>query len=406
MTDKNIGTGQRETFAAYVCDELTGQLLSPEVEERSWNPEMIFQGGIAAAVRALGAMQCPEVLIVDISDSSDPRSDMRALAEVCEPDTVVIVLGTVNDVTLFRDLLHAGVLDYLIKPLSSELLREALISADEALSAEEEGIEEDVVGDQQAIIVLSARGGLGASTLAANLAWVKSEKEKQQTILLDMDTYFGTSSLQFDMEPGRGLADAIENPDRVDGLFLERAVVKPTERLAILGSEAPIGSMEQPSLDALERLMVALSENYTVVVADVPRHIVAASPDILTKATDIVIVTDYSLASARDCIRLKAHCENYAAHASIHMVHGMAGRAAEEVEKVDFENSVEMSEGAQLAFDPKSILTASQKGRVLCDAVPSSRLAASIKRVSAQVNQTDESEAASESWFGKLFKKQ
>lgn len=400
MSDQN-----RESFAAYVCDELTIQLLAPQAEERGWNPDMIFNGGIAAAVRALGAMQCPEVLIIDISDSVDPRADMQSLAEVCDPDTVVIVLGTTNDVALFRDLLHAGVLDYLVKPLSSDQMTEALISAQEALVPDEQDEDNGPVSDKQAIVVMSARGGLGASTVAANLAWMKSEHDKSSTILLDLDTYFGTTCLQFDMEPGRGLADAIENPDRVDTLFLERAVIKPSEKLAILGAEAPIGSMEQPSIDAMERLMVALTENYQSVVVDLPRHVLGSNPDVLTKATDIIILTDFSLSAARDCIRLKAHCQNYAPHASIHLVHAMAGRTQEEIIKTDFENSVEMEITADIAFDPKAAISASQKGGVIADTVPGSKITAGLKSVLASANKDDESEEASTSWLSNLLKK-
>ncbi|GHF11296.1 hypothetical protein GCM10017044_01300 [Kordiimonas sediminis] len=406
MSDrKNTPVGSRETFAAYICDELSSQLIAPHANDRGWNPEMIFQGGIAAAVRALGAMSCPEVLIVDISDSPDPREDMQALAEVCEADTVVIVLGTINDVTLYRDLLQAGVLDYIVKPLTSEIVHEVLMAAEDALHLDEDaGDQAQDPNSQKRIVCVDARGGLGSSTLAANLAWIRSSELREPTILLDMDTYFGTSCLQFDIEPGRGLADALENPDRVDTLFLERAVVKPNDRLSVLAAEAPIGSMEQPPADALERLMEALGENYQTVIADIPRNIMGSNPDILTGATDVIIVTDLSLAAARDCIRIRTHILNYSPAARIHLIQGMQGRSPDEVNKVDFENSVEMKIVAEIPFDSKAMLTAAQKGSVLVDAAPSSRLSGAIHDISSLFGANErESSAKPKSWMKKIL---
>src|SRR3546814_12807229 len=92
------------------------------------------------------------------------------------------------------------------------------------------------------LAVIGARGGVGASTIATSLAWLLSERGKRATALLDLDVHFGTGALALDLEPGRGLTDAIENPSRIDGLFIARAMVKASEKLAVLSAEAPKSS--------------------------------------------------------------------------------------------------------------------------------------------------------------------
>jgi len=397
---------ERETFAAYVSDDATAVSLKAAVSELSWSPDMVFSGGIAGAVRALGAMPCPGFLIVDISTSEDPLTDVQALADVCDEGTVVLTIGTENDVSLYRDLLNAGVHDYLVKPLQADILRDALASAEEAMLAPEEEEVAIAAGEGRTILFLGLRGGIGTSTLATNIAWLKADA-KQPTALLDLDLYFGTSAMMFDLEPGRGLADALENPGRVDSLFLERAVVKPHKNLAILCTEAPIGGIIPPSGDALAQLIEAMASNFQNVVVDVPRQLLGDNPAILETATDIVLVTDHSLASARDGIRMKAFIKNAAPSARLHIVANKQGSVPIEVEEKDFENSIEHNLDVKIPFDAKAPVTAAQKGKIICEGAENSKLAAAIKSVRALLEDSDkEDEASGSSWFSKLLKKQ
>ncbi|WP_417449323.1 AAA family ATPase [Kordiimonas sp.] len=401
-TSKLAAAGPRETYAAFICDEMSSQILLPTITERGWNPDMIFSGGVASAVRALGGMPCPEFLIVDLSDSEDPRADMQSLADVCEPGTVVLALGTLNDVTLYRDLLHAGVHDYLVKPLTADVLRDAIRSAEEIMYAEDEDEEATPKSDTRQLVCVGVRGGLGTSTMVANMSWLFASQGKK-TALLDLDLFFGTSAMQFDLEPGRGLSDALDNPRRVDGLFLERAVVKPHENLSILGCEAPIGGLSDPAEGALEQLVDALGENFDCVVVDVPRQLLGTHVDVLRSATDIVVVTDFSLTAARDCIRLLAHIKQIAPSADIYLAAGKVGMVPNEVDEKDFENSVEHSVDAKIPFDVKAMMAATQKGTVIADDAPSSKISTAYLDLLRTVTSDDSIGKAGPSWFGKFF---
>lgn len=402
MTAK-VETSNREPFAAYVADDV-GDLLIPVITQLGWKAEMVFGGGVASAVRAMGAMPCPEFLVVDLSGSADPRADMQALADVAEEGTVVLAVGDVNDVTLYRDLIHAGVFDYLVKPVTPELMQGAVLAAHEAtlVHEEEEAPEPTKSGHQ--VVCVGVRGGIGTSSIITNLGWLMAESG-QMTAILDLDLYFGTSAMQFDLEPGRGLSDALDNPHRVDGLFLERAVVKPQEKLSILAAEAPVGSFRNPAEGALAQLVEALSENYTNVIVDVPRQMLGEHADVLNAATDIVLVTDFSLAAARDCIRLLAHVRQAAPAATIHVVADKVGMIANEVEEKDFENSIEHAVDVKIPYDPKTAMAASQQGKVVVETQPSSKLATAYKDLLKLVDADAKEDSAGKSWLGKLLKK-
>ena len=396
---------EREVFAAYCCDEATIDLLKSAAPSRGWSDSMVFSGGIAGAVRALGAMPCPEFLIVDLSDSQDPRADVQALAEVCEEGTVVLTIGSLNDVALYRDLLHAGVHDYLVKPLAVDVLKAAMASAEEAMAATEEVEEEGPASEGKNIFFIGVRGGIGTSTLAANTAWLSANSGKT-TALLDLDFHFSSSAIQFDLEPGRGLLDALDNPNRVDGLFLDRAVVKPNEKLSILCTEAAIGVVPRPAEGALEHLVDTMANTYRDVVIDMPRHMVPDQPDVLNAATDIVLVTDLSLSSARDCIRLKAYLKTCAPAASVHVVLNKLGAVPAEVEEKDFINSIEQDISARIPFDGKSMLLATQQGMVIAEHAKSGKITSGMKAVNSLfTSSSDNADGQKSSWMNKLLQR-
>src|SRR5207342_2190732 len=123
------GSGLRDPFTAFVADEATAELLRPVAVEHGWSPEKVNKGGLRNAVQTLSVSASPSILFVDLSESGDPLSDINALAEVCEPGTVVIAAGQVNDVRLYRDLVASGIQDYLLKPFTADQLRDTFAHA-------------------------------------------------------------------------------------------------------------------------------------------------------------------------------------------------------------------------------------------------------------------------------------
>src|SRR5688500_5241957 len=126
---KPTAQGGRDAFAAFICDEAALDVLRPVTVEMGWQPEKCNKGGLRNAIQSLSITASPNILLVDLSESGDPLNDINALAEVCEPGTVVIAVGQVNDVRLYRDLLASGIHDYLLKPLSAGQVRDALTQA-------------------------------------------------------------------------------------------------------------------------------------------------------------------------------------------------------------------------------------------------------------------------------------
>ncbi|TPG54824.1 AAA family ATPase [Sphingomonas glacialis] len=360
--------GLRDPFSAYVCDETTAETLRPIAIEMGWAPEKVNKGGLRNAVQSLSVSASPQILFVDLSESGDPLNDINALAEVCEPGTVVIAAGQVNDVRLYRDLVVSGIQDYLLKPLNPDMLREAFTNAQAILNAPK-AVEASTERPHISTAFIGARGGVGASSMATSVAWVLSEKGARTTALLDLDVHFGTGALSLDLEPGRGLTDAIENPSRIDGLFIERAMVKSSERLSVLSAEAPINSPLMTDGSAFYQLQEEMRAAFECTVVDLPRGMLVQHPHLISDIQVAVIVTELTLAAARDTIRLLSWMKSNAPQTQVVVVANRVQPTAQlEISRKDFEGSIERKIDISVVFDQKLAAQSAKLGKPFAEA--------------------------------------
>jgi pilus assembly protein CpaE len=381
---KSGSAGGRDPYAAFICDEGSLDVLRPVVIEMGWQPEKCNKGGLRNAVQALSISASPNILLVDLSESGDPLNDINALAEVCEPGTVVIAIGQVNDVRLYRDLLASGIQDYLLKPLSPGQVRDALVNA-QAVFSSPKFTDPSAAKQHISAAVIGTRGGVGASTLATSLAWLFSADNKLPTALLDLDIHFGTGALSLDLEPGRGLTDAIENPSRIDGLFIERAMIRANDNLAILSAEAPINTPLMTDGAAFLQLEEEFRHAFEMTVIDLPRNMLINFPQLLNDVNVILIVTELTLASARDTIRLLSWLKTNAPHAQAVVVANKVQPGVGEISKADFESSIERKIAFSVAYDIKAATNAAKLGQTFCEANRTSKASAVIRDIAKMV---------------------
>jgi pilus assembly protein CpaE len=395
----------RDPFAAFVCDDATADALRPVAIEMGWQPEKVHKGGLRNAVQTLAVSASPHILFVDMSESGDPLNDINALAEVCEPGTVVIASGQVNDVRLYRDLVASGIQDYLLKPFSADQAREAFAHAQLTLSGPRVA-EQTTDRPHSMAAVIGVRGGVGSSTIAASLGWLLGENEGRSTALLDLDIHFGTGALAFDVEPGRGLTDAIENPSRIDGLFIERAMVKTTEKLSVLSAEAPLNQPMITDGSAFYQLQEELKTAFESTVLDLPRHMLIQHPHLLHDVQSVVLVTELTLAAARDTIRLLSWLKANSPGATVTIVANRVQASVGEISRKEFEDSIERKIDIAVPYDAKTLAQAAKLGKPLAEVAKSGKTGAPIIELARSIGSVVESaegkSADGKSLMGKL----
>jgi pilus assembly protein CpaE len=282
---------------AFVSDEETAAAVRKAFIDLSLIAANVERGGVDKAISMLGHTHSPRVLIMDISGIDDPLTQLRRLADVCDPSTTVMVIGERNDIVLYRSLKNLGVAEYFFKPVVPELLERAC----QAVIAGT--VESAAAHTGKLVVVFGARGGVGTSTIAVNTAWHLAESLKRHVALLDLDLHSGDAALQLDVEPSHALREALEHPERVDDLLLARAVTKVTERLSVLASLEPLADTIVANEDAALQLIAKLQARHRYVFVDLPHWAGAQLRKVIERAGVVVLVGDSTLASAREMAR-------------------------------------------------------------------------------------------------------
>lgn len=252
----------------------------------------IQMGGPAAAVEAFRAAPTPNIIVLEtVSDPATLVANLDALSESCDAGTKVVVIGHVNDVQLYRDLIRRGVSEYLIAPLETiDVLRTL---SELYVSAEARNL-------GRIIAVTGAKGGVGASTVAHNIAWAIAGGLGASTVVVDLDIAFGTAGLNFNQDPPQGIAEAIFAPERLDANLLDRLLSRCSDNLALLAAPAMLDRTIDLGEDALEQLLDLLRTSVPCIVLDVPHQWSAWVKRTMLGADEILIVAEPELASLRN----------------------------------------------------------------------------------------------------------
>lgn len=260
------------------------------------------RGGVRAAIAAMQKAVTPRLMLIDISGEDEPLRALGDLSNVVEPDVRVMVVGERDNLEFYREITRGlGAAEYLPKPLTRDKVARhfGAIVAGQAPSA-------DAVHGGRAVAVTGVRGGVGATTIAVNLAWHFGVRMHRHTVLLDPDLHCGTASFMLNMASGAGLRMALESPERIDALLAERAAQPVADRLHVLSGEEKLVELPVHAQGAAQRLLEALRRRYGAIVVDAPFAPVPLYRDLLDLVHQRVLVLEPTLAGVRDAVRLMA----------------------------------------------------------------------------------------------------
>lgn len=252
----------------------------------------INAGGVLAAANMYAGAATPNLLILETRESAATlMSELSQLAEVCDPDTRVVIVGHVNDVTLYRELIRNGVSEYIVAPVSMADIIGVISTIFVDPDAEPLG---------RSIAFVGAKGGVGSSTLAHNCAWSISHLFESETILADLDLPFGTANLNFNNDPAQGIAEAVFSPDRLDEVFLDRLLTKCSEHLSMLAAPSMLDRAYDFGGEAFLPIIDIIQRNAPVSVFDVPHLWTDWTRKVLCNVDEIVITATPDLANLRN----------------------------------------------------------------------------------------------------------
>jgi pilus assembly protein CpaE len=337
----------------------------------------IQMGGMPAALEAYRASPTPNVILIESEKAGDSLlSAIDELANVCDPETRVIVVGRLNDIVLYRELIRRGISDYLMSPIGA-------IDIVRAVSGMFSSPDAKPVG--RVVAVVGAKGGVGASTIAHNISWAIAKDIGISSVVADLDLAFGTAGLDFNQDPPQGIADAVYSPDRIDTAFIDRLLSKCTEHLSLLAAPATLDRVYDFDAEAFDPVFDTLRSTVPCIVLDVPHVWTGWSRRILVSADDILVVAAPDLANLRNAKNLldllRAARPND--RRPIYCLNQVGMPKRPEIKPADFARALESDPIATIPFEPAVFGAASNNGQMIAE-VSSRHKSAELFRQMAQ----------------------
>jgi pilus assembly protein CpaE len=360
---------------------------------------LVRPGGLTAAVEYYQNQPTPSLVIVESQDQGGQiLGQLDRLAEVCDSGTKVMVIGGHNDITLYRELMRRGVSEYLVAPLQTLQLIRAITTLYADPSA-------PFVGRQ--IAFCGARGGVGSSTIAHNLAFTLTERMQTSAVIVDFDLPFGTAGLDFNQDPLQGVADALSQPDRLDPVLLDRMMVHCTDRLSLFAAPANLDNDYDIAPEAFEEVANKIRTTAPFVALDLPhlwsnwmrRMLLGADEVVITAAPDLA-----SLRNAKNIVDLVrgARPNDAPPHLVLNQV-GMPGRP--EIPTKDFAEALGLVYPLVVPFDAKLFGHAANNGQMIEEVNPKSKAAEVMHQLVQLITRREAPPPPRKSALSNLFKR-
>jgi pilus assembly protein CpaE len=378
-------------FMALVNDVDSQDVLRIWASRQGFPSATVQLGGPDLFAQMLENSPPPKMAIIDIDGQIDPAKTVARLIGLVGPESKLVIIGSANDVGLYRQMIGAGAVDYLVKPLVADLLNQALAAVLRGqVGGKGEGREAKIV------IFIGVRGGVGTTTVAVNSGWLLAHEFRKDCALLDLDLQFGTSALSLDLEPGRGLRDIVNSPHRVDALMIASSLVPESDQFSVLGAEEAVDEMVPMDGGAITALFKEMRSNFDFILVDMPRHLLATQKRLLAMADSIVLVTEFSLAGIRDTLRIKNAIHALGCPGTI-IIAGSRVGSAHQVDTAAFEKGAQMKIDFIIPADDKILAQAANGGKALGAIASNAPVTKAIRTLANKISGTDPAAAAKKS---------
>lgn len=401
LGDEVISPLPRITLQAFCETQGVAATMQAAIGDRRMDKAhaRIQMGGAAAAVEAFRSAPTPNIIVLEtVSDAAALVGHLDALSDSCDAGTKVIVIGHVNDVQLYRDLIRRGVSEYLIAPLRTIDLLRAL--SDLYVSPEARNL-------GRVIAVAGAKGGVGASTLAHNLSWSIARNLDASTVIVDLDIAFGTAGLDFNQDPPQGIAEAVFAPERLDANMLDRLLSRCSDNLALLAAPAMLDRTIDLGEEAFVQTIDLLRATAPCVVLDLPHVWTGWSRRCLLGADEIVVVAEPELASLRNAKNLidlaKASRAN---DAPVRLVLNKVGVPKRpEISAAEFAKALGTEVLASIPFDAQLFGTAANNGQMIAEVQAGGKISEAFVQIASALTGRGEAKRGKRSLLEPLVSK-
>ena len=371
----------RISAQAFCENAATAELVQITAEDRRLAKAhvSVHMGGIEAAVAHYQQSPTPNLIIIECNLPRDHIiAELDRLSESCDPGTKVIVMGHVNDVVLYRDLLKRGVSEYLVEPVPPLALMEAISNI-------YNNPETEPVGHVYAFV--GSKGGVGSSTICHNVAWALSDTIKANVVIADFDLAFGTTGLDFNQDPVQGIADALSSPDRLDEVLLDRLLTKCSEHLSIFAAPVVLDRDYDMSPAGCDQVIDVVRQNVPYLAVDLPHTWTTWTKSILLQADEVVITATPDLANLRNAKNIVDLMQQSRRNDSKpYLVMNMVNMPKRpEISVKEFEAALNLEATSVIEFDSEGFGQAANNGQMIEEVNAKAKASAAFREIAMAI---------------------
>lgn len=371
----------RISIQAFCENAATAELVQITAEDRRLAKAhvSVHMGGIEAAVAHYQQNPTPNLIIIECNLPRDHIiAELDRLSESCDPGTKVIVMGHVNDVVLYRDLLKRGVSEYLVEPVPPLALMEAISNI-------YNNPETEPVGQVYAFV--GSKGGVGSSTICHNVAWALSDTIKANVVIADFDLAFGTTGLDFNQDPVQGIADALSSPDRLDEVLLDRLLTKCSEHLSIFAAPVVLDRDYDMSPAGCDQVIDVVRQNVPYLAVDLPHTWTTWTKSILLQADEVVITAAPDLANLRNAKNIVDLMQQSRRNDSKpYLVMNMVNMPKRpEISVKEFEAALNLEATSVIEFDSEGFGQAANNGQMIEEVNAKAKASAAFREIAMAI---------------------
>jgi pilus assembly protein CpaE len=372
----------RINIQAFCLNQDTVDAIKGLAEERllirsTINAEL---GGHARALEVLESAKAPDLIIVETTAENDALfEELDALANMCEPGTRLLLIGVQNDIALFRELMNMGVSEYLLTPINTAQLLDSIVAAFH---------NDDTDRNARMIASIGASGGAGSSEIAYCLAVELASSYDSEVIIIDMDVFFGTSALAFNIQPQQTVVDALTQSNRLDPELLQRFLVEYDDKISILAAPAALTATVKITSEAVDALLTQVRQMTDYVIVDLPHRWDSWVQETLVNAEEVLLVTEPDLLNLRDAKNmLEVLSAKRGKNSPARLIFNKVGKSVKtELSNKNFKKTLNAEPEIMVPYDANLFGSALNNGEIPVNMDEKSKVSLAIKELAALVS--------------------
>ncbi len=389
----------RVNIQAFCEDQNTAAVIQKAAEDRRLAKAHVTvqMGGVQAAVAFYKNASTPNLIIIEsLLDRTPLIADLDRLAEVCDPGTKVVVIGHINDVLVYRELVRRGVSEYVVAPVKVNQIIESIstIYTDPQTGP---------VG--QVIAFVGAKGGSGSSTVCHNTAFSIASQLKSDVVIADFDLPFGTAGLDFNQDPLQGLVEALASPERLDEVLLDRLLSRCSDHLSLFAAPSTLDRPYDLEPSACETVLDVVRENVPWIAVDVPHLWTAWAKQVVLRADHVVITAAPDLANLRNAKNLVDQLKSTRPNdrPPILVLNQVGVPKRPEIPVKDFGQALDLEPKVIIDFDAALFGTAANNGQMIEEVSDKSKAAEAFRSLANLLTDRSEQKSERQSLLGPIL---